>query len=97
MTLKFAAWVFLACVPVFGLAFWVAFGSDYLSKEMVLAGVKATSILRLISEGEDLTAVFIRFIVPVIGWWWFCPMAFCLMLLAVQSVTGIINRQMGSH
>ena len=92
-TLKFAAWVFLGCVPIFGLAFWLAFGSDYLSKEMVLAGIKATSILRLISEGQDLTAVFMRFIVPVIGWWWFCPMAFCLMLLAIEALTSMLRRQ----
>jgi hypothetical protein len=37
--------------------------------------------------------VFTRFIVPVIGWWWFCPMVFCLLLLGIQSVTGIINRR----
>ena len=92
-TLKLAALLFLACVPIFGLALWAAFGSDYLSKEMVLASVKAQGILRLITEGEDLTAVFIRFIVPVIGWWWFCPIVFCLMLLGVQFVTGIINRR----
>ena len=87
LTLRFAGWVFLSCLPIFGLAFWAAFGSDYLSKEMVSASVKAQGILRLITEGEDLTAVFIRFIVPVIGWWWFCPMVFCLMLLGVQSVS----------
>ena len=92
LTLRFAGWVFLSCLPIFGLAFWAAFGSDYLSKEMVSASVKAQGILRLITEGEDLTAVFIRFIVPVIGWWWFCPMVFCLMLLGVQSVASIINR-----
>ena len=92
-TLRFARWVFLSCVPIFGLAFWAAFGSDYLRKEMVSAGIKATGILRLISEGQDLTAVFMRFIVPVIGWWWFCPMAFCLMLLSIEAVTSIVRRQ----
>ena len=34
-----------------------------------------------------------RFIVPVIGWWWFCPMAFCLMLLGIEAVTSMLRRQ----
>ena len=92
-TLRFAALLSLACIPVFGLTFWAAFGSDYMSKEIVSAGVKALEILRLITSGEDLITVVVRFIVPVIGWWWFCPMVFCLLLLGIQSVTGIINRR----
>ena len=86
LTLRLAAWVFLSCIPIFGLAFWAALGSDYLRKEIVLAGIKATGILRMISEGQDLTAVFALFIVPVIGWWWFCPMAFCMILLTIDTV-----------
>ena len=92
-TLRLAARVFLSCIPIFGLAFWAAFGSDYLRKEIVLAGIKATGILRMISEGQDLTAVFALFIVPVIGWWWFCPIAFCMILLSIDTVASIVNRQ----
>ena len=33
LTLRLAAWVFLSCIPIFGLAFWAAFGSDYLREE----------------------------------------------------------------
>ena len=93
-TLKFAAWVFLGFIPIFGLAFWAAFGSDYMRKDIVFAGIKATGILRMISEGQDLTAVFALFIVPVIGWWWFCPMAFCLIFLTIDAVTSIVKRQL---
>ena len=84
--LKFAAWVLLSCIPVYGFAFWTAFGSDYLGDNTVSAGIKAQGILRLISEREDLTAAFVRFIVPIIGWWWFCPMAFCLILIVLETV-----------
>jgi hypothetical protein len=90
---RFAAWVFLSCVPVFGLAFWAAFHSDYLGKETVSYGMKAQGILRMISQGEDLAAVFMRFIVPVIGWWWFCAMAFCLILFSIETMTSIVRRQ----
>ena len=74
---------------MFGLAFWLAFGSDYLGKEMVFAAIKATGILRLITQGQDLTALFMGFIVPVIGWWWFCAMAFCLILFSIETMTSI--------
>src|SRR4029077_9083662 len=84
-TLKFAGWLFLGCFILFALAAWAAFGSDYMSKDMISAGMKATGILRLITDGEDLVAVFMRFIVPVIGWWWFCPIAFCLIFLVVEA------------
>lgn len=94
--LKFAGWAFLSCLTVFGLAFWAAFGSDYLGEGTVSAGIKAQGILRLITEGEDLTAVFMRFIVPVLGWWWFCLMAFCLILLSIEAITGIGKRQFSS-
>ncbi len=93
-TLRFAAWVFLGCIPVYGLSFWAAFGSDYLGENTVSAGIKAQGILRLISEGEDLTAVFTRFIGPVIGWWWFCPMAFCVILMSVETVTNTARRRL---
>src|SRR4029077_2904897 len=53
-TLKFAGWVFLSCFVLFGLALWAALGSDYMSKDMISAGMRATGILRLITEGEDL-------------------------------------------
>jgi hypothetical protein len=92
-TLKFAGWVFLSCLVSFGLALWAALGSDYMSKDMISASVKAQGILRLITEGEDLTAVFMRFIVPVIGWWWFCPLAFCLIFLVVEAGTSVMKRQ----
>lgn len=43
---------------------------------------------RLINEGQDLTDLFKRFIVPVVGWWWFYAMAFCLMLFSAEAMTG---------
>jgi hypothetical protein len=94
--LKFAAWVLLSCIPVYGFAFWTAFGSDYLGDNTVSAGIKAQGILRLISEREDLTAAFVRFIVPVIGWWWFCPMAFCLILIVLETVPNTAGRRLSA-
>ena len=91
--LKFAAWIFLSCLIVFGLSLWAALGSDYLGEATVSAGIKAAGILRLITEGEDLTAVFMRFIVPVFGWWWFCPMVFCLILFGIEAAKSIVRRQ----
>ena len=44
IAMRFAAWVFLSCVPVFGLAFWAALGSEYLGNETVSAGIKAQGI-----------------------------------------------------
>ena len=86
LTLKFAGWSFLSCLPVFGLAFWAALGSDYLSKETVVVPIKAQGIVRAITQGQDLIGLFMRFIVPVIGWWWFCTMAFCLILFGVDTI-----------
>jgi hypothetical protein len=92
-TLKFAGWLFFGCFMLFVLAAWTALGSDYMSRDMIAAGVKAQGILRLITEGEDLVAVFMRFIVPVIGWWWFCPIAFCLIFLVVEAGGSVARRQ----
>ena len=43
---------------------------------------------RLINERQDLTDLYKRFIVPVVGWWWFYAMAFCLMLFSAEAMTG---------
>ena len=44
--------------------------------------------IALINEGQDLTDLYKRFIVPVVGWWWFYAMAFCLMLFNAEAMTG---------
>ncbi len=94
LTLKFAAWLFLSCLSVFGLAFWVALDSAYLDKQTISASIRSQEILRMVSQGQDLLGLFLRFIAPVIGWWWFCAIAFCLMLFGVETIASIVGREL---
>jgi hypothetical protein len=74
--LKFLAAVYSIGFSMYGLALWLAFGSDYMSREVIAQAVKVSQILISINQGSGLFAVLTLFVVPVLGWWWLCPKAF---------------------
>ena len=72
----YCAAVYSIGFSMYGLALWMAFGSDYMSREVIAQAVKASQILISINQGSGLFAVLTLFVVPVLGWGWLCPKAF---------------------
>jgi hypothetical protein len=91
--LKFAFSVYLIGLAVFGVALWLAFGSDYMSREVIAKAVRASQFVLSRNQGRDLFAMLALFVVPVVGWWWFCPGVFFLCLIVVESFQSVAKRQ----
>lgn len=91
--LKFGASVYLIGFPACGLALWLAFGSDYMSREMIAQAVRGQQFVLSLNQGRELLAMLLLFVVPVLGWWWFCPGAFFTGLAVVEAVQTIANRK----
>src|SRR5258705_11914508 len=71
--LKLAALVYFIGFSIFGVALWLAFGSDYMSREMIAQAVRGQKFVLSLNQGSELFAMLALFVVPVLGWWWFCP------------------------
>ena len=84
--LKFAASVYLIGFAVFGVALWLGFGSDYMGREMIAQAVRASQFLLSLNQGRELFAMLALLVVPVVGWWWFCPGVFFTGLVVVEAV-----------
>jgi hypothetical protein len=91
--LKFAVPVYLTSFLVFGVALWLVFGSDYMSREVIARAVKGQQFMLSLNQGRELFAMLALFIVPVFGWWWFCPGVFFLCLIVVESFQSVAKRQ----
>jgi hypothetical protein len=91
--LKFAAPVYLIGFCVYGVALWLAFGSDYMSREVIAQAVKGQQFVLSLNQGRELFAILALFVVPVVGWWWFCPGVFFIGLVVVEAVQSIAKRQ----
>jgi hypothetical protein len=94
--LKFAALVYFIGFCIFGVALWLAFRSDYMSREVIAYYVRAQQFL--IAElaeyrRTDLLTSLALFVVPVVGWWWFCPGVFLIGLVVAETIESIVNRQ----
>ncbi len=89
--LKLAALVYFIGFSIFGVALWLAFGSDYMSREMIAQAVKGQQFVLSLNQGRELFAMLALFVVPVIGWWWFCPGVFFTCLVVVEAVR--VHRQ----
>jgi hypothetical protein len=91
--LKFAALVYLIGFCLFGVALWPVFRSDYMSREVIEQSIKAQHIFITLFQGEELFSMLSLFVVPVIGWWWFCPGVFLIGLVVAETIESIVNRQ----
>ena len=91
--LKFAALVYFIGFSIFGVALWLAFGSDYMSREMIAQAVRGQQFVRSLHRGRELFAILALFVVPVLGWWWFCPGIFFSSFVVVEAVQSIAKRQ----
>jgi len=91
--LKLAALVYFIGFFVFGVALWLAFSSDYMSREVIAQAVKGQQFVVSMYQGRELLALLALFVVPVIGWWWFCPEVFFTGLVVVEVVQSIAKRQ----
>jgi hypothetical protein len=91
--LKFAAPVYLIGLSVFGVALWLAFGSEYLSPELIAQAVRGQQFVLSMNQGRELFGTLALFIVPVFGWWWFCPGVFFTGLVVIESARSIVKRQ----
>jgi hypothetical protein len=91
--LKLAALVYFIGFSIFGVALWLAFSSDYMSREVIAQAVKGQQFVVSMNRGRELFALLALFVVPVIGWWWFCPGVFFTGLVVVEVVQSIAKRQ----
>ena len=91
--LKLAALVYFIGFSIFGVALWLAFGSDYMSREVIAQAVKGQQLVLSLYQGRELFSMLALFVVPVIGWWWFCPAVFFTGLVVVEAVHSIAKRQ----
>jgi hypothetical protein len=91
--LKRAAMVYFIGFSVFGLALWAALGSDYMSREMIAQAVKGQQFVLIMNQGRELFAMLALLIVPVFGWWWFCPGVLFSCLVVIETVHAIVGRR----
>jgi hypothetical protein len=91
--LKLAAIVYFIGFSIFGVALWLACGSDYMSREVIAQAVKGQQFVISLHQGTELFAMLALFIVPVFGWWWFCPGVFFTGFVVVEAVQSIAKRQ----
>ena len=91
--LKLAALVYFIGFCIFGVALWLAFGSDYLSREVIPQSIRASQFVLALNQGRELFSILVLFVDPVLGWWWFCPGVFFTCLVVVEAVQSIAKRQ----
>lgn len=90
--LRFAALVYLIGFAVFGLALWMAFGSDYMSREAIAQAVKGQQFVLSLNQGREFLGLLGLLVVPVFGWWWFCPEVIFIGLLIFEAAQSVIRR-----
>jgi hypothetical protein len=92
--LKFAFPVYLSGLTIFGVALGLAVFSDYMSREVIAQAVRASQLLiAMQKEGPDILSMLALLVVPVFGWWWFCPGMLFLGLMAAETIRSIVRRQ----
>jgi hypothetical protein len=90
---KFAASVYLISTVVFSVALWLGFGSEYMSPQVIAQAVKGQQFVLSLNQGRELLGMLVLFIVPVLGWWWFCPGIFLMCLFIVETVQSLARRR----
>jgi hypothetical protein len=90
---KFALSVYAIGLSIFGVALWLALASGYMSREVITQAIKASQILISLNQGRELFAMLALFVVPVVGWWWFCPGVFFAATIAFETGGAIARRQ----
>jgi hypothetical protein len=91
--LKLAGFVYAIGFCIFAVVLWLAFSSDYLSREVIARAVKASQFLLIRNEGQELFAMLALFVVPVVGWWWLCPGLFYTGLVIAETAQSLAKRQ----
>jgi hypothetical protein len=94
--LKFMAFVYFIGFCIFGFTLWLVFGSDYMSSEVIAQSVRAQQFYISLYQAGELFPSLALFIVPVIGWWWFCPGAIFSGFVVAEAVQSIARRQSSS-
>lgn len=91
--LKFAVLVYFIGFCIFGVALWLAFGSDYMSREVIAQAVKGQQFVLYLNQGSELFTMLAVFVVPVLGWWWFCPGVFFTAFIMTEAVQSVARRK----
>ena len=91
--LKFATFAYLSGFSIFGIAVWLALGSDYMTREVIAQAVKASQFVLDMNQGTSLLSMLAWFIGPVIGWWWFCPGVLFVCFLLFETAKSVVKRQ----
>jgi hypothetical protein len=91
--LKLAAPAYLVGLSIFCVALWLALSSDYMSREVIDQSVKGQQFVLSLNQGQELFAMLALLVVPVIGWWWFCPGVLFAALVAFEAVQLIGKRR----
>ena len=91
--LKLAAAVYFIGFGILGVALWLAFSSDYMSRRVIDQAVKASQFAIAQYQGHELLAMLALLIVPVFGWWWFCPGVLFTCLVVVEAAQSVGKRE----
>jgi hypothetical protein len=60
---------------------------------MIAQAVRGQQFVLSLNQGRQLFAMLALFVVPVLGWWWFCPGVFFTGLVVLEAVQSIARRQ----
>jgi hypothetical protein len=93
---KFVAAVYATGFSIMGIALWLALASGYMSHEVITHAIRASQILISVNQGRQLFAILALFVVPIVGWWWFCPGLFFTGLTIFEIAEAIAKRQWSS-
>jgi hypothetical protein len=91
--LKFAVPVYVTGFAVFGFTLWLAFGSEYMSPEVIAQSVKGQQFVLSLNQGRELFGMLALFIFPVFGWWWFCPGVVFTGFFVVEAAQSFARRR----
>ena len=83
--LHFAASVYVVGFLLFGMAAWLGFGSEYMSRDVIAQAVKGQEFVLSMNRGKDLLGLLALLITPVLGWWWFCLGILSMLVLILEK------------
>jgi hypothetical protein len=91
--LRLAFFVYSIGFCVFALALWLAFDSDYMNRAVIGKAIRASQFLLELNQGRKLFAMLALFVVPVVGWWWFCPGLLYAGSVIIEAFRSVAKRQ----
>jgi hypothetical protein len=64
-----------------------------MTREVIAQAVKASQFALDLNQGKSLLSMLALFVVPVIGWWWFCPGVMFICWFLVEATRSLLKRE----